>query len=57
MSIKTRNNRLLPFVLFVRIDFIKLNGQLIPNKISIVASRIFAIITNSFCASQIITHC
>ena len=57
MSIKTRNNRLLPFVLFVRIDFIKLNGQLIPNKISIVASSIFAIIINSFCASQIITHC
>ena len=49
MSIKTRNNRLFPFVLFVRIDFIKLNGQLIPNKISIVASSIFAIIINSFC--------
>ena len=41
-SMRIKNNKLFPFVLLDLIDFIKLNGQLMPNKINIVASKIFA---------------
>ena len=44
MSIRIINNRLFPFVVFDLIDFIKLNGQLIPNKTIIIASNTFATI-------------
>lgn len=47
MSMRIKNNKLLPFVLLDLIDLIRLNGQLIPKRTNMTTSNIFAAINIS----------